>query len=108
MNFTLSSYYAFVVAEFGGCQNYLFSVSFFMNLVCMHVPLCVRERENEKKFVRRGNRKRYKWRSETRQVCLCTHFFFLCLGLDCVTYFPILTVTVGILVQLIVRCGGSR
>ncbi|XP_025107715.1 E3 ubiquitin-protein ligase RNF123-like isoform X1 [Pomacea canaliculata] len=28
-------------------------------------------------------------------------------GLDCVTYFPILTVTVGILVQLIVRCGGS-
>lgn len=70
--------------------------------------VCQRERENEKKFVRRGNRKRYKWRSETRQVCLCTHFFFLCLGLDCVTYFPILTVTVGILVQLIVRCGGSR
>ncbi|KAL8611256.1 hypothetical protein ACOMHN_013687 [Nucella lapillus] len=28
-------------------------------------------------------------------------------GLDSVTYFPVLTVTVGILAQLIVRCGGS-
>ena len=29
-------------------------------------------------------------------------------GLDSVTYFPVLSVTVGILVQLIVRCGGTR
>lgn len=28
-------------------------------------------------------------------------------GLDGVTYFPVLTVTVGILAQLVVRCGGS-
>ncbi|KAK7101911.1 hypothetical protein V1264_020219 [Littorina saxatilis] len=28
-------------------------------------------------------------------------------GLDSVTYFPVLSVTVGILAQLIVRCGGS-